>query len=98
SCLSDWSSACALPILTQDVQTVAAWGADYLKMDWCYVGRQSARRTYAHISRTAAATGHPMVFSVSNWGHNAPWDWGPQVANLWQIGRASCRERVCVGG
>ena len=60
--------------LTQDVQTVAAWGADYLKMDWCYVGRQSARRTYAHISRTAAATGHPMVFSVSNWGHNAPWD------------------------
>ena len=71
--------------LDQDVQTIAGWGADYLKVDWCYVGMQSPRRIYAHISRVAVATGHPMVFSVSNWGQHAPWSWGRQVANLWRV-------------
>ncbi len=71
--------------VTQDVRTVAAWGVDYLKVDWCFTGGQSARRTYAHISRTLKATGRPIVFSVSNWGHYAPWAWGRWVANLWRV-------------
>jgi alpha-galactosidase len=62
--------------ITQDVRTVAGWGVDYLKVDWCYVGRRdSPRRTYAYISRTLRATARPIVFSVSDWGHHAPWTW-----------------------
>ena len=71
--------------LTQDVRTIAAWGVDYLKVDWCFTGMQVARRTYAHISRTLKATGRPIVLSVSNWGHYAPWSWGRWVANLWRV-------------
>jgi len=71
--------------LTQDVRNVAGWGVDYLKVDWCFTGTQSARRTYAHISRTLRATGRPIVFSVSNWGHYTPWAWGRSVANLWRV-------------
>ncbi|MGZ4202098.1 MAG: glycoside hydrolase family 27 protein [Thermoleophilaceae bacterium] len=71
--------------LTQDVRTVAGWGVDYLKVDWCFTGGQSARRTYAHISRTLKATGRAIVFSVSDWGHYTPWAWGRGVANLWRV-------------
>jgi alpha-galactosidase len=71
--------------LTQDVRTVADWGVDYLKVDWCFTSGQSARRTYAHISRTLKATRRPIVFSVSNWGHYTPWAWGRGVANLWRV-------------
>ena len=71
--------------LTQDVRTVAGWGVDYLKVDWCFAGAQSARRTYARISRTLRATGRPIVFSVSSWGHYTPWAWGRSVANLWRV-------------
>jgi alpha-galactosidase len=71
--------------LTQDVRTIAAWGVDYLKVDWCFAGTQLARRTYSHISRTLKATGRPIVFSVSSWGHYTPWAWGRSVANLWRV-------------
>src|SRR5207247_5559616 len=71
--------------LTRDVHTVAGWGVDYLKVDWCFATRQSARRIYAHVSRTVRGTGRPIVFSVSTWGHYNPWVWGRRVANLWRV-------------
>ena len=71
--------------LARDVRTVAAWGVDYLKVDWCFTGAQSDRGTYGHISRTLRSTGRPIVFSVSNWGWHAPWAWGSPIANLWRI-------------
>jgi alpha-galactosidase len=28
-----------------------------------------------------------VVFSICEWGSNAPWDWGPATGNLWRTTR-----------
>ncbi|WP_433041010.1 glycoside hydrolase family 27 protein [Dactylosporangium sp. CS-033363] len=73
---------------TQDARTFAAWGVDYLKYDNCnnngssttqqYIARYSAMRD------ALAATGRPIVYSICEWGVNAPWTWAPNVGNLWR--------------
>jgi alpha-galactosidase len=64
------------------------WGVDYLKYDNCnntgstttaeYVARYSAMRD------ALATTGRPIVYSICEWGVNAPWTWAPEVGNLWR--------------
>jgi alpha-galactosidase len=73
---------------TQDARTFASWGIDYLKYDNCnnngssttqqYIARYSAMRD------ALAATGRPIVYSICEWGVNAPWTWAPNVGNLWR--------------
>jgi alpha-galactosidase len=73
---------------TQDARSFASWGVDYLKYDNCfnngstttqqYVARYSAMRD------ALAATGRPIVYSVCEWGINAPWTWAAGVGNLWR--------------
>jgi alpha-galactosidase len=73
---------------TQDARTFANWGVDYLKYDNCnnngssttqqYIARYSAMRD------ALAATGRPIVFSICEWGVNAPWTWAGNVGNLWR--------------
>ena len=73
---------------TQDAQTFASWGVDYLKYDNCnnagstttqqYIQRYSAMRD------ALAATGRPIVYSLCEWGVNQPWTWAPKVGNLWR--------------
>ncbi|MFF5297051.1 glycoside hydrolase family 27 protein [Paractinoplanes globisporus] len=72
----------------QDARTFAAWGVDYLKYDNCnnngsstteqYIARYSAMRD------ALAATGRPIVYSICEWGVNAPWTWAAPVGNLWR--------------
>ena len=72
----------------QDARTFAAWGVDYLKYDNCnnngsttteqYIARYSAMRD------ALAATGRPIVYSICEWGVNAPWTWAGDVGNLWR--------------
>jgi alpha-galactosidase len=72
----------------QDARQFAAWGVDYLKYDNCnnngsttqaqYIARYSAMRD------ALAATGRPIVYSICEWGVNAPWTWGAGVGNLWR--------------
>src|SRR3954454_7686398 len=73
---------------TQDARTFASWGVDYLKYDNCnnsgsttqaqYISRYSAMRD------ALAATGRPIVYSISEWGVNSPWTWAGSVGNLWR--------------
>jgi alpha-galactosidase len=71
---------------TQDANTFAAWGVDYLKYDNCNAaaGRDDLLTTqadYTAMSDALVATGRPIVFSMSAW-----WFYGfePSIANLWR--------------
>jgi len=73
---------------SQDAQSFASWGVDYLKYDNCnnngssttqqYIDRYSAMRD------ALAATGRSIVYSICEWGVNSPWTWAPNVGNLWR--------------
>ncbi|NUP72735.1 MAG: glycoside hydrolase family 27 protein [Gemmatimonadaceae bacterium] len=74
---------------TQDAQTYAAWGIDYLKYDWC-----GARNLYTDAEMPAVyqimgdalrATGRPIVYSLCQYGRLDVWKWGASVGgNLWR--------------
>lgn len=73
----------------EDAQTYAGWGVDFLKYDWC-----SAREVYKPDQIEAAyqkmheailKAGRPMIYSLCEYGMDAPWRWGPKIgANLWR--------------
>ena len=69
----------------QDAQQYAAWGADYLKYDWCNADSLEVRAAYETMADALRATGRPIVFSVCEWGVHKPWNWAAGVgANLWR--------------
>ena len=64
-----------------DAATFAAWGADYVKFDWC--GAKGDPHELAAQFRAALdATGRPIVLSVSR--HGSPWLWPDRPADLWR--------------
>jgi alpha-galactosidase len=68
----------------QDAAQYAAWGADYLKYDWCNVGTTNSQAAYTLMSEALKATGRPIVFSMCEWGTAKPWLWAKDVGNLWR--------------
>jgi alpha-galactosidase len=68
----------------QDVDTLAAWGVDFIKVDYCYTNFVPARPLYAQVQSAIAAAGRPIVLSVSDDGFDEPWLWGPGLASLWR--------------
>lgn len=71
----------------QDAFTYAAWGVDYVKIDWCHTDGQDAPTSYARFRDAFAATGRPVVLSICTWGYHEPWDWGPETGHLWRTTR-----------
>ena len=74
----------------QDMLQFEQWGFDYVKVDWCggvQLGLTPSTQ-YAQvrdsISKATAQTGHPMAFSVCEWGVADPWNWGPSTGNSWR--------------
>ncbi len=67
-----------------DAKTYAAWGVDYVKVDWCNAEGLDAPTRYAVMRNALAASGRPIVFSICEWGSNRPWEWAPAVGNLWR--------------
>ena len=77
----------------QDAKTFAAWGADYVKYDWCtadslYQFKSEARAIYQKMGEALQATGRPMIYSLCTpsveWGLQAG-RWGREVGgNLWR--------------
>ena len=49
----------------RDMQTLADWGVDALKVDGCYASPSSMNVTYPALSRALNATGRPIMFSCS---------------------------------
>ena len=83
----------------QDAALYASWGIDYLKYDLCgfrLVMQQQApsdkaeqmrmmQAAYLKMDQALKATGHPIVYSLCQYGWDAVWEWGPKVgANLWR--------------
>jgi alpha-galactosidase len=68
----------------QDAKTYAAWGVDYIKVDWCSAEDLNPEKQYAIFRDALAQAGRPIVFSICNWGVKAPWRWGPKTGNLWR--------------
>jgi alpha-galactosidase len=67
-----------------DAKRYAAWGVDYVKIDWCNAEGLDAKTQYTKFRDALAASGRPIVFSICEWGSNAPWEWAPAVGNLWR--------------
>lgn len=68
----------------QDAKTYAAWGIDYVKVDWCHTEGLDPKTQYVKFRDALAQCGRPIVFSICNWGRNQPWTWGPETGNLWR--------------
>ncbi len=71
----------------QDAATYAAWGVDYVKIDWCYNDGLDASTQYKLFGDALAATGRPIVLSICTWGKQNPWDWGDDAGHLWRTTR-----------
>jgi len=67
-----------------DARTYAAWGVDYVKVDWCFTEGLDPRTRYAVMRDALAASGRRIVHSICNWGQDAPWVWGPETGQLWR--------------
>jgi alpha-galactosidase len=69
----------------QDAAQYAAWGVDYLKLDWCHAESLDAHSAYETMSDALRATGRPIVFSICEWGIHKPWLWAASAGgNLWR--------------
>ncbi|HEX9973849.1 MAG TPA: glycoside hydrolase family 27 protein [bacterium] len=68
----------------QDAMKYAEWGVDYLKYDWCNTEGLNARGAYLTMRDALFAAGHPIVFSLCEWGSNKPWEWAKDIGHLWR--------------
>ena len=68
----------------QDALTYAQWGIDYLKYDWCSTEGLSQKGAYTTMRNALAHAGHPVVFSLCEWGSSQPWTWAAPVGHLWR--------------
>lgn len=68
----------------QDARFYASLGIDYLKFDWCNTDGINAKEAYTTMSRALKTAGHPIVFSLCEWGSNKPWNWAAPVGQLWR--------------
>ena len=69
-----------------DMNTFAAWGVDYIKMDSCFAennGRLSSE-DYTLYRKCITKAGRPMLLSISDFGNGA-WAWSQKgIAQLWR--------------
>jgi alpha-galactosidase len=71
--------------LERDARTVAAWGADLVKLDWCFAPRRfHPAVVYGQMRDALRATGRPVLLSISEWGMGEPWQWGPGTGHMWR--------------
>jgi len=68
----------------QDAYIYAKWGVDYLKYDWCSSDGQDQKESYRLMSQMLKEAGHPIVFSLCEWGGSKPWEWASEVGHLWR--------------
>ena len=76
-----------------DALTYAQWGFDMIEADFCNPSGRTGANGSAYelykeardaIAAATAATGRIVTFYACNWGEEAPWTWGPEVANLFR--------------
>lgn len=84
----------------QDAKMYASWGIDYLKYDLCSFRNdvmtakapddKAAQmklmvEAYEKMGKALKESGRPIVFSLCQYGWDAPWEWAPALGgNLWR--------------
>jgi len=76
----------------QDAQSLAAWGIDYLKYDWCSYekiaadqSRPELEKPYRLMRQALDAIDRDIVYSLCQYGMGKVWEWGATVGgNLWR--------------
>jgi alpha-galactosidase len=76
--------------VTQDVDTFAAWGVDFLKLDWCGsdYSEKGARAIAQQWHDAIGAAGRPMVLSINAGLAAGPW--ASRIATMWRSGDDIC--------
>jgi alpha-galactosidase len=73
-----------------DALTYAQWGFDMIEADFCNSAGSNAsayelyREARDAIAAATAATGRTIAFYICNWGVEQPWQWAPEVGNLFR--------------
>jgi alpha-galactosidase len=77
---------------TQDVNTFASWGVDYIKLDWCGADYStSGASAIAQKWKDAiAASGRPMVLSINAGASTSVAPWASTRVNMWRVGDDDC--------
>ena len=82
----------------KDAAQFAAWGVDYVKLDWCNVPfgdfphlthEQVSVMLGVHMRDALDATGRPMLLDVNVNAEFAPWSWARDLATIWRTGKDS---------
>ena len=67
------------------------WGIDYLKYDWCSASqvydehKSTMANAYAKMGLALVNSGHPIVYSLCQYGQRDVGEWGEKVGgNLWR--------------
>ena len=68
----------------RDARRFAAWGVDYVKVDWCHTAGLGPRACYAKWAMAIQATRRPIVLSICEWGRARPWEWAGRLGHLWR--------------
>ncbi|XP_042011326.1 alpha-galactosidase 1-like [Salvia splendens] len=67
-----------------DAKTFAKWGIDYLKYDNCNNDGSKPTVRYPVMTRALMNAGHPIFFSLCEWGDMHPALWGASMGNSWR--------------
>ena len=69
----------------QDARTFAAWGIDFVEMDYCNREQEhTGRYVYEKMAAAIKSTGRPMIFYLCCWGNEQPWEWAQGKAQMWR--------------
>ncbi|CAF1278050.1 unnamed protein product [Didymodactylos carnosus] len=69
---------------TQDAETYASWGVDYLKYDNCNAEHIVPMLRYPIMRDALNKTGRPIFYSMCEWGEFLPSLWAKKVGNSWR--------------
>jgi alpha-galactosidase len=69
---------------SQDAHTVASWGVDLVKLDYCRARPAPAKPIYASFAAALAQSGRRILLNMCVWGYDSPWQWGAGVASTWR--------------
>ena len=68
----------------QDAEIYAEWNIDYLKYDNCYNRGISSLIRYPKMRDCLNETGHPIFYSLCQWGQEKVATWAKDVGNSWR--------------
>ena len=68
----------------QDAAIYASWNIDYLKYDNCFNVGMDVHVRYQRMHDALNETGHPIFFSLCEWGYKDPATWAAPVGNSWR--------------